>query len=1251
MVGRAVRTTRILGRYPVAEEVTQQARKRSSVLAFAPLPLGNVEHATDSLGLTALLTPYLLVIVSTTPIAQTQHKSLRPKEMTPHSALSGCLAWFPAVKMKAPAANQSHSVSMPKLVYCWSNVLTVLDVENTEDADVSSEDRQPVLHFRPRSRWRSSEAIVAVQWLTRSVLGVLTISQRLLILEDNSLRMTDASDLIQKHVFHQDLFSKQLQAVVEDLDGDKLRLHGVVADAFYMSFRAYKGRIFLLGFNDVSIGTLSNWADRLLAMMESGDFIGAIDLATAYYNGDTNKLTVGLPDDDMTRHAVVQEKLLGMITASLKYILGRILVANASESSESPLKQLVSVSFTACISMHELDFLFESVYEPMEEASVDSVFFDALEPYILEGEITAIPPAVLQNLISYYTTKGLAMRLEDMLCQLDTRNMDIHQVTTLCREHSLYDAFIYVWSQALSDYVTPLVELLSLTRAIHERGSLGHTTPEKHLNAAAKLYPYLALSLTGRQYPSGDLLPEPEALKAKTDVYGFVFAGKAIEWPKDSGNIFKLVTDEDVEPAFPYLRALLHFDAGSFMSMMNEAFEDNFLNGTTEKPADGVITNGSTGPFNHSLPPTRQYILSVLLEVMFSGDFQPEDTIYLDIFVARNLPKFPQFILLPGTALRKVLVDLCNYPSEDLADDCQLSVEYLLSMHRPPDLLSLVPLFDEAGFYRVLKSVYRGERRFADLLRVHFKDVEDRDAVFDCIADCLRPSSGLTKKQMDEVHSVIVRYSPELASIDAKRMAQTLQAYAPRLVQVALDRLEEGSQAQFNFLRALFEPAPSATPDSQQWLDPANPALVARYVRLMCKFDPSHVADYVGLLRSGDLKLGEVLPAMEQSGVIDAAVVLMAREGLVRDAMERLVRHIKTLQLALTGLIDAAAESPDVRSTEETAQDLVDAFQKYCQVGIWLCRGQSQGHTQTTTEVMIKRNRSNVVAEEVLASHEVLWLDLVDAVVSITRNVTAATENASSAASNALIKLDFTRHNERLRAMVQQSFTALLAFTATESKTNEPRTSDHAHPTFLRILRAFLTRASRASPSMSDLRVVLADIFSAYTFEETILSLANEFLDKDLFVHVEEVKGLRERGWRPKGQVCEHCGKKVWGLGAGGDIWDAWEKKRDIDKSRRLKTHIERAGGDAARTLQRGKGRALSESKAGTKAAAKISSHSNDEANQEVVGLTDSLGSLVIFACRHMCHRRCLEQVLERDGDRRGGRFTVPMPLRCPFCG
>ncbi|KAL8635262.1 MAG: hypothetical protein Q9228_007228, partial [Teloschistes exilis] len=288
-VARSVKTTRILGRYPEATPSQSRQRKPSSVLAFSPLPLGNADHGSDSMGLVAMLTPYLLVIVSTTPIAQTQYKTPRPKEVAAHSAMTAALAWFPSVKLKIPNPATAETASRVKLVYCWSNLLTVLEVLEVEPSASSNTEGPPNLQFRPRSRWKAEEAIVAVQWLGRSVLAVLTITQQLVILEDIAFRQTNSSDLIQKHIYHVDLFSQQLNMLVEQLDEEDASMHGVVADAFYMSFRAYKGRLFLLGFNEITFGQLSNWADRLLALVEHGDYIRAIELATEYYTGQADK--------------------------------------------------------------------------------------------------------------------------------------------------------------------------------------------------------------------------------------------------------------------------------------------------------------------------------------------------------------------------------------------------------------------------------------------------------------------------------------------------------------------------------------------------------------------------------------------------------------------------------------------------------------------------------------------------------------------------------------------------------------------------------------------------------------------------------------------------------------------------------------------------------------------------------------------------------------------------------------------------
>lgn len=245
VVGRSVKTTRILGRYPTDVTPAGRSRKPSSVLGLSILPLGNSPEKTDTMGLVAMLTPYLLVVVSTTPIAQTQFKAVRPKEVASETAITGCLSWYPAVKLKSVPGNpKSPPSSKARLVYVWSNVLTLLElsVVPKEDAD---DNRPPTLEFKPRSRFKCDEAIVAVQWVNRQVIAVLTVTQRLIILEDTSLRITETFDLMPKRILHRDLFSGQLRQLVDRLD-EEGSTHPHVAEAYYNSFKVFKGRMFLL---------------------------------------------------------------------------------------------------------------------------------------------------------------------------------------------------------------------------------------------------------------------------------------------------------------------------------------------------------------------------------------------------------------------------------------------------------------------------------------------------------------------------------------------------------------------------------------------------------------------------------------------------------------------------------------------------------------------------------------------------------------------------------------------------------------------------------------------------------------------------------------------------------------------------------------------------------------------------------------------------------------------------------------------
>lgn len=1203
-------------------------RKPSSVLAFSPLPLGNVEQPSDSLGLVAMLTPYLLVIVSTTPVARTQHKAPRPKEVPAHSAMTGALAWFPAIRLKGKDSQTSNT----KLVYCWSNVLTVLEVTEAETDESVDRDRPPSLVFRARSRWKADEAIVAVQWLSRSVLAVLTITQRLLIVEDYTMHVTDSIDLANRHIYHTDLFSSQLHNLVEQLDEEDTSMHGVVADAFYMSFRSYKGRLFLLGYNEAQVGNLSNWADRLLALMEAGDFISAIRLATSYYTGSAERLTVGLPEEDGLRQPIVQEKLLEMISASLKYAFGSNAEASNEQLENQQLEELAEVSVAACLHMLDEEFLWEEVFTWYEEHDSAGVFLDVLEPRIVDGTIRSLPPTAVKALINHFIVTHSAGRLEEIICLLDTTTMDIDQVTTLCKQHNLYDAYIYVWNRCLMDYVGPLEELLRLIPSQTEEPLVNGDYAielKGHANAM-KMFPYLSFVFTGRIYPTGDEMDEAEALRAKTSLYQYLFSGHL----SGTGS----TNSSNEAGSFVQLQAMLKFDASSFMSMLNEAFEDSFLNESEseEAPASGVSIN-------------RQYLISILLQVMDASVFASSDTIYLDMFVARNLPKYPQYILLSGTTLHQVLVRLCQYPEQDMAEDCELSAEYLLSFYHPPDVQSLVPLFKEARFFRILKSTYRSEKQYPQWILTYLDDPHDKAAIFTALHDCLRSGSGLGKKQRRDAIDVVKQHAKEIAAIDVKRAAQAMQDLAPETHSSFLHVLEDDPFNQYQYLQVLVEP--------QGQIGENRPAssvenwMIERYVQLLCKYNPSHVANFVDGLRVGDIHLEELLPSIEESGAIDAAVILLARQGQVRAALDRLVAHLSTLESGLVGILQSVGEAPDTANTAEAIDDLLESLNKYAGVGTWLCQGQ----TKTAKQSRAATNGQKGVPplEQPLAFDETLWLDLIEAVVRIASNVFALMRNhqikdLESTSPTVSLSEDTGRLTVSFRALVQQVFTSLLASTV---KGGSQSTGERTDLSFLRILRAFLTRAASWSPSLLELRAVLASVFSAYSYEKSLLTLANGMLDRDLFVHVDEVTRLRQHGWRPRGQVCEICRRRIWGPGVGSSQWASWEQRQTSEHQRRIAKRLEEGHDPAS---ERGKGKAAA------------TPHSVGHGHDSLVGPgtgVDGEGHptepVVVFSCRHLYHRQCVLDAisgLHRPTGAHGSAFRREHPdwpvaeLFCPAC-
>lgn len=168
LVTRSVHTKRIMGRYPQPHLTLGTKHKPTALLACSPLPLGTMVQPTDDMCLVAIMTPYLLAIVSILPSPQTEFKTGRPASSSNEMGLSGALAWFPALK-----STGSTSETNPRLAYCWSNVLTIMEVITIKKYENSTSGKDISLNFTSLKRYVGDEAIVSIQWISRQVSSFL----------------------------------------------------------------------------------------------------------------------------------------------------------------------------------------------------------------------------------------------------------------------------------------------------------------------------------------------------------------------------------------------------------------------------------------------------------------------------------------------------------------------------------------------------------------------------------------------------------------------------------------------------------------------------------------------------------------------------------------------------------------------------------------------------------------------------------------------------------------------------------------------------------------------------------------------------------------------------------------------------------------------------------------------------------------------------------------------------------------------
>ncbi|QRV79421.1 vacuolar protein sorting-associated protein 8 [Ceratobasidium sp. AG-Ba] len=1056
------------GKGKAVDRVTGRAMTATSALSIASLPLGTALHSTDSYLIQALITPAKMIIVGLKPTPKTWLRRHNPSQK-PSTKDEPLLAWFPAFAPSEDSNKQTNrkdktsALAPPVLVYTWGYTLYFIRVKEERITQKIRDEKSGKIQSIEVGSLAFEElgaielgadgGVRALQWLN---------VQQILVVTRLALHVYDVQSREQLERFQLDPSWVQSLGVAS----------GLPLGSVSHSVKVYKGKTFLLGQDEIRVGTLLSWADHILNHVKAGDFLGSINLARDYYTSTAQGSTYGLPPDPKP---IVGAKLLELMTSSAQFAFSEQRMREGSGANTDPTLYpgLVEACARACAAMGDMSFLYDELWEEYAEHGIGPIFLDTLQPLVLDGIVPSnVPPVVAQRLVMHCDERGEYTQAEKLIWHIDPGCIDVHHAIGLCKRQALYDALVYVYNAGLRDYVSPIVEFLYLIREIQKRrreeaGSMALATYlEDAVPNAYKVYDYLGSVLSGIAYPSKRRI-EAGADQAKADIYAFLCFGRSSTW---AGKLVLTAEGEGgSEPPYPYLRQLLRFDAEALLNALDLAFEDSYLNTQHETV-------------------NRQVIVNILMDMLSTSHSQnmislPDSALsFIRIFIARNVPKYTQFIHISPTALQRLLIALASDPDPDTCEDRQLAAEFLLSIYNPSGELELREYFQRAGFFRILRSMYRSEKQWLSLAEAYLLDpTVGAQELFTNLEDILNRTKDQTMI-FKGIVDLLENFLAPLLQLGLVSTAYILDKFAPELHSAAMANLN-AEHLRFKYLRALVQPHLAWEADDDDIDHPVHPPskhldadLQREYLALMCREEPDAV---LPLLRSDSgptFGADQVVEVCAERKLFDVIIWVIDRDKGALPAIQRLEEFEQAQSAELVQWLSKGDNEPysDTYPTETVAR-----LKSLASMGVRLC----------------EKDR-----------REELWFQLL-------RSQIRTVQNTVSIGS-----IDLTRSQpliNELRSIIQATFSSLTAQSSSE-KLSFPRL-------FRRLLDTSQEGVLPTKNTYTEFRLILTGMLETYRAEGDVLGITKRLMEQDLFEVVQEHVHARQRGWKTNVPICAGC--------------------------------------------------------------------------------------------------------------------------------
>ena len=378
--------------------------------------------------------------------------------------------------------------------------------------------------------------ILSLHWLNTRLLGLLSTSEQFHLMDVRTGDQLESLDITCARLVYQTQFFKSL--ATGGNVSPALSLAGEMA--VYGSVTSFTNQMLMVGASSFHVLVIRSWTERLEHLLRSDKVISAMMLGLEFYE-DPGRALVGLRGSRERKCNLISLRLVGILKKFLESALTtRFPVEGGMNTLTKYFNEIVPPCVDLCVKLDQIDLLFDTVWATFNQDPFSTaVYLECLEPYILSDQLTRLPTSIVQQFVTHYGARNKFEGLEACLTHLAVDCLDIHQAMSICQEHNLFDAIIYIYNNAMLDYITPVEKLLRVLATIK--------LSDEEVRLGNKLLVYISQCLAGRAYPHGDI-PRERVKQVKYDVYSTITILNARN------------SDAEENVSYPHLHALLMFD-------------------------------------------------------------------------------------------------------------------------------------------------------------------------------------------------------------------------------------------------------------------------------------------------------------------------------------------------------------------------------------------------------------------------------------------------------------------------------------------------------------------------------------------------------------------------------------------------------------------------------------------------------------------------------------------------------------------